>query len=331
MSCSENSKRGKRMKRRVLALMLIVALIFTLSGCDSSKAESEGTTEDTSGITEKIIASFEELTEIPRPTYYEKEVSDFLKNWAENQGLEVVQDEANNIIAEVPATEGMEDKPLVVLQGHMDMVFAQKDGLYLDPLTTKIEVINDGKYLKSDGKTSLGGDDGIGVAIMECIAEGKMSHGPLRLIITTDEEQESTGAMNLDKKYLMGKFVNPEVIEEKFKESPFILEMMVVGEGQKFAAALIAPDFEFLKDWQCRHGINCQTREEMVADKQTLERYKRVMAKYNSYFGETEQVKKFKLLTDTWSEANGLITPTLKIKRKKVAERYSQEIENLFK
>ena len=55
------------------------------------------------------------------------------------------------------------------------------------------------------------------------------------------------------------------------------------------------------------------------------------MAKYNSYFGETEQVKKFKLLTDTWSEANGLITPTLKIKRKKVAERYSQEIENLFK
>lgn len=140
-----------------------------------------------------------------------------------------------------------------------------------------------------------------------------------------------TGRTKTMFKTSMGKFVNPEVIEEKFKESPFILEMMVVGEGQKFAAALITPDFDFLRDWQRRHGIHCETREEMIADKQTLERYKRVMAKYNQFFGETEQVKKFKLLSETWSEANGLITPTLKIKRKKVMERYAQEIENLFK
>lgn len=187
---------GAKMKKIKIVFLaaLILGSMLIFGGC-GDKNDSE--------ITESIIEKFMELTEIPRPTKYEKEVSDFLKNWANEQGLKVVQDDYNNLIIEVPATEGMEDKPLVILQGHMDMVFAQADNLDLDPLTTKIEVINDGKYLKSDGKTSLGGDDGIGVAIMECIAEGKMSHGPLRLIITTDEEQESTGAMNLDKKYLM--------------------------------------------------------------------------------------------------------------------------------
>src|SRR5574344_35276 len=129
----------------------------------------------------------------------------------------------------------------------------------------------------------------------------------------------------------MGKFVNPEVIEEKFKESPFILDMMVVGEGEKYAAAIIAPDFDFLHDWQKRHGVNCQTREEMVADKTTIARYQRVMEKYNVQLGATEQVKNFHLVTDTWTNENGMLTPTLKIKRSVVTNRYTAEIANLFK
>ena len=107
--------------------------------------------------------------------------------------------------------------------------------------------------------------------------------------------------------------------------------MMVVGENQKFAAAIITPDFEFLKDWQERHDIHCETQEEMINDKRTLERYNKVMAKYNKYFGDTEQVKRFKLVNDTWTEANGFLTPTLKLKRRKVNERYAEEIESLFK
>lgn len=140
-----------------------------------------------------------------------------------------------------------------------------------------------------------------------------------------------TGRTKTMFKTSMGKYVNPEVLEEKFKESPFILDMMVVGENQKFAAALVLPDFDFLKEWQERHGIHCETHEEMVTDKRTLERYQRVMDKYNVQFGATEQIKRFKVLNDSWTEANGCMTPTLKIKRKVIEQRCKTEIENLFK
>lgn len=140
-----------------------------------------------------------------------------------------------------------------------------------------------------------------------------------------------TGRTKTMFKTSMGKYVNPEVLEEKFKESPFVLDMMVVGENQKFAAALVLPDFDFLKEWQERHGIHCETREEMVNDKRTLERYQRVIDKYNVFFGSTEQIKRYKVINDTWTEANGCMTPTLKIKRKVIEERCKTEIESLFK
>ena len=139
-----------------------------------------------------------------------------------------------------------------------------------------------------------------------------------------------TGRVKTMFKTSMGKYVNPEVIEEKFKESPFILDMMVVGENQKFAAALILPDFDFLKEWQERHDIHCSTPEEMVTDKRTLERYNRVVDKYNKFFGSTEQIKRYKVINDTWTEANGCMTPTLKIKREVIAKRHKNEIDSLF-
>ena len=129
----------------------------------------------------------------------------------------------------------------------------------------------------------------------------------------------------------MGKFVNPEVIEEKFKESAFILDMMVVGEGEKFAAAIIAPDFDMLQDWCVRHGVSAKSREEMVSDKVVLARYQRVMDKYNATLGNHEQVKRFQLVTDNWTTENQLLTPTLKIKRKNIASYYQNVIADLFK
>lgn len=140
-----------------------------------------------------------------------------------------------------------------------------------------------------------------------------------------------TGRTKTMFKTSMGKYVNPEVMEEKFKESPFILDMMVVGENQKFAAAIILPDFDFLKEWQVRHGIFCETHQEMLDDIQTQERYKRVVEKYNKLFGDTEQIKRYKIVNDTWTEANGCMTPTLKIKRKVIETRCAAEIESLFK
>ena len=140
-----------------------------------------------------------------------------------------------------------------------------------------------------------------------------------------------TGRTKTMFKTSMGKYVNPEVLEEKFKESPFILEMMVVGENQKFAGAVIVPDFDFLKEWQERHDIHCNTRDEMVTDKRTLDRYQRVIDKYNKFFGATEQIRRYKVINDVWTEANGCLTPTLKIKRKAVTERCQADIDELFK
>jgi long-chain acyl-CoA synthetase len=69
----------------------------------------------------------------------------------------------------------------------------------------------------------------------------------------------------------------------------------------------------------------------MINDKKTLERYNKVMVKYNKYFGDTEQVKRFKLINETWTEANGFLTPTMKLRRRKVMEVYKDEIDNLFR
>ena len=139
-----------------------------------------------------------------------------------------------------------------------------------------------------------------------------------------------TGRTKTMFKTSMGKDVNPEVIEDKFKESPFVLDMMVVGENQKFAAALIVPDFQFLKDWQERHHIHCDTRDEMVTDKKTLARYAKVMEKYNKLLGTAEQIKRYKIINDEWTTANGCLTPTMKVKRPVVEARCRKDIESLF-
>ena len=129
----------------------------------------------------------------------------------------------------------------------------------------------------------------------------------------------------------MGKYINPEVIEEKMKQAPFIMDMMVVGDGEKFAAALIAPDFDMLKDWCKRHGVGATTPAEMVADKTVLARYQKVVDKYNAELGVTEQVKRFALVAEPWTEANKMLTPTQKLIRRNVATAYKEQIEALFK
>ena len=105
----------------------------------------------------------------------------------------------------------------------------------------------------------------------------------------------------------------------------------VMVSEQKFAAALVAPDFDMLKDWCRRHGVSAQTPAEMIADKVVIARYQKVMDKYNAELGVTEQVKRFALVADTWSEANKMLTPTQKLIRRNVEAAYKEQIEALFK
>jgi len=128
----------------------------------------------------------------------------------------------------------------------------------------------------------------------------------------------------------LGKYVNPDVVEGKFNTSGFIEQIVVLGENQKFAAALIHPDFAFLKDWCKFHKIPYTTNEEMILNEEVKKRYDREVKKLNEGLGEVEKVKKYQLVADEWTIANGILTPTLKVKRKVVMERYCDDIDKLF-
>lgn len=139
-----------------------------------------------------------------------------------------------------------------------------------------------------------------------------------------------TGRIKNIFKTSFGKYINPDFIESKFVLSGFIEQIVVLGENQKYAAALIRPDFTFLKEWCRRHEIPYTTNEEMIHNPDVFKRYGKEVKKLNSGLGEVEKIKKFELVADEWSVATGIVTPTLKIKRKVVMERYSDLIDSLF-
>ena len=114
-------------------------------------------------VLEGVLAEFAKLAAIPRKSGHEQAVSDFLKSYLSELGFTVMQDEANNIIADKKATAGFEKAPLTILQGHMDMVCVAEEGYDYDPLKDPIKLVRTEEYLSAEG-TSLGADDGIGVA-----------------------------------------------------------------------------------------------------------------------------------------------------------------------
>jgi len=127
-----------------------------------------------------------------------------------------------------------------------------------------------------------------------------------------------------------GKYVAPQVIENKLKESMFIEQVMVIGENQKFASAIIAPNFNFLHNWAMRHGIEFRDNSELIQLPQVTNRYQRVVNEMNKILGQTEQIKRFRLVFEEWSPVSGELSPTLKLKRKFLASRYEKLIEEIF-
>ncbi len=152
-------------------------------------------------ILEEVLKEFEKLASIPRKTGHEKAVSDYLRDYMRELGLDVMQDEKLNLIAECPAAKGWEQVPRTILQAHMDMVCVAEEGVSYDPLKDPIRLLRDETFLRAEG-TSLGADDGIGIAEILYILKHLDEHGPLRVIFTVDEEQGMSGAEFLDPKYL---------------------------------------------------------------------------------------------------------------------------------
>ena len=157
-------------------------------------------TEDRKIVAE-VLEKFAALAAIPRPSHHEKAVSDYLLDAFRALGCKVVQDGSNNIIADRKAAPGFENVPRVILQGHMDMVCVAAEGVAYDPLRDPIRLRRTENELTAEG-TSLGADDGAGVAMILYVFRHAKDVGPLRAIITTDEETGMTGAQFLDEKYL---------------------------------------------------------------------------------------------------------------------------------
>jgi long-chain acyl-CoA synthetase len=139
-----------------------------------------------------------------------------------------------------------------------------------------------------------------------------------------------TGRLKSIFKTSFGKYVNPEVIESKFSESHFIENIVVLGENRKFAAALIVPDFQYLKSWCEANNISYTTNSGMIINDDVHKIIREEIRNYNSFFGDYEQIKRYQLIADEWTVGNGVLSPTLKIKRKIIAERYAGVIEKLF-
>ncbi|MGF6927128.1 long-subunit acyl-CoA synthetase (AMP-forming) [Chitinophaga sp. W2I13] len=127
-----------------------------------------------------------------------------------------------------------------------------------------------------------------------------------------------------------GKFVAPQPIENKFKESPYIEQIMIVGEDRKFTAALIIPSFSNLRNWAQKRGITATSNEELVKNPDVQDLYKQAVDKYNQFFSHIEQVKKYILLPREWTVDGGELTPTLKAKRKVILEKFKKEIDSIY-
>jgi long-chain acyl-CoA synthetase len=127
-----------------------------------------------------------------------------------------------------------------------------------------------------------------------------------------------------------GKYVAPQPIENKCKESPFIEQFMVVGADRKFVGALIVPSFATLKGWMEEEGITYTTNAEAVAHPKVIELFTGIIAEYNTFFNHVEQVKKFALLDKEWTVESGEMTPKLSLKRKVVLENYKAAIESIY-
>lgn len=177
-------------------------ILLSLFACGKKEKNNELSDEE---IIDIVMDNFMPLTKVPRPSHHEEMISQYLMDWATFNGLTPVRDKSNNVMFDIPATKGMEDRPLGILQGHMDMVVAVEDGKEFDPLHDTITVIRDDEngIVTADG-TSLGADDGIGIAIIKSVVENKMAHGPLRIIITVDEEDGMVGAFNVSDSWLDG-------------------------------------------------------------------------------------------------------------------------------
>ena len=210
--------------------MVVILCSVIFSGCSSSTPEKNE-------LSENAYAHFIEVAKIPRGSDNEQEIINYLWAFAENIGLDVIQDETFNLLIRKPGSKGRENEPSIILQAHMDMVCEKNKGVEHDFLADPIIPIIDGDWVTADG-TTLGADDGSGLSIIMAVLESEdISHPPIEAIITTHEETDMSGAVNFDKTLLKGKrLINIDAEDEK--------SFLVSSAGSADVDIIIPVEFE---------------------------------------------------------------------------------------
>ena len=199
-----------------------------------------------------------------------------------------------------PILEGIEVKfsedGEILCRGHNIMM-----GYYNDPQLTTEAIDADGWFHTGDIGTLVDGE----------------------FLKITDRKKEIF-------KLSSGKYVTPQVLENKLKENEFVEQAMVIGENEKFASAVIQPNFEYLHSWCQHHKIHFADNNELINNQQVVCRYQKVINELNKHVGQTEQIKRFRLVADEWNANSGELSPTLKLRRKFIYEKYKDVIDQIF-
>jgi len=174
-------------------------------------------------------------------------------------------------------------------------------GYYNDPEETKSAFDSEGWFRTGD---------------MGHIEDGKF-------LMVTDRKKEIFKLSN-------GKFIAPQIVENIFKESPAIDQIMVIGEHEKFASALISPNFKYFEDWKASRKVNFSSNDELITLPEVLAFFSSEVSRMNKRLSPPERINRFRLVKDEWSPATGELSPTLKLRRKFIHEKYSEVVEQVY-
>ena len=233
--------------------------------------------------------------------------------------------------AEIPIFEGYgltETSPVVsVNDGKNDGLRFGTVGRLLD--TVEVKIAEDGEILVKGPNVMLGYWNRPD-ATADVLKDGWFHTGDIgrfeedQYLKITDRKKEIFKTSG-------GKYVAPQVLENVYKASRFIEQIMVIGENERHPSALVCPDWEFLKSWCERKGLPCGDAETMASHDAVKVRVMEEIEGFNSQFGKWEQVKKIEILPVTWGVETGELTPTLKLKRKVIMQKYDSSVERIYR
>ena len=127
-----------------------------------------------------------------------------------------------------------------------------------------------------------------------------------------------------------GKKISPVMVEEVIKASRFIEQACLLGDDQKFITAIIVPNFDFLRSWCDKHKITGSNNEELIMDEQVIKHYQKIVHDINKMLGKHEHIKRFRLISDEWSPQTGIFSPTMKLRRKLIQQKYAIVIKEIY-